>query len=59
MDLTLKQRVGNIKTNRIGTIVSDQFRGANGEFRGYVIAVDGGTNEIWDFSVISALPAGF
>ncbi len=58
MDLTLNQRVGNIKTNKIGAIVSEQFRGANGEFRGYVIAVDNGSKEIWDFSVISALPPG-
>ena len=59
MDIQVKQRVGNIKTNKIGTVLSEQFRGANGEFRGYVVALDNGPNEIWDFSVICALPAGF
>ena len=59
MDLTVNQRVGNIRTNKVGTIVSEQFRGANGEFRGHVIKIDEKVIEIWDVTSIAALPGGF
>jgi hypothetical protein len=59
MDLTVNQRVGNIRTNKVGTIVSEQFRGANGEFRGHVIKISEGILEIWDVTATAALPAGF
>jgi hypothetical protein len=52
-------RVGNIRTNKVGTIVSEQFRGANGEFRGHVIKIDEKVVEIWDVTSIAAIPAGF
>jgi len=59
MDLAVNMRVGNIRTNKVGTIISEQFRGANGEFRGHVIKIDENVFEIWDVTSIAALPQGF
>ncbi len=56
---SLQQRVGNFKTNKIGTIVSEMFRGAGGEFRGYVISTDRDGFEVWEEGNLVVLPQGF
>jgi hypothetical protein len=56
---TVQQRVGNFKTNKIGTIVSEMFRGAGGDFRGYVISTDRDGFEVWEESSLVVLPLGF
>lgn len=59
MELVKDQRVGNIKTQKVGTIASEQFKGASGEFKGHVIKLENNLLEIWETSVIALLPPGF
>jgi hypothetical protein len=53
----LNQRVGNFKTQKVGAILSESFRGASGEFRGFLILTDLYGQEIWEESDIVPLPA--
>ena len=59
MELTKEQRVGNMKTFKVGTIASDQFKGAGGEFKGHMIKLENNVMEIWDLGSIVVLPPGF
>ncbi len=59
MELAKHQRVGNIRTGKIGAIASEQFKGAGGEFKGHVVTLENNLVEIWDLSVITLLPPGF
>jgi hypothetical protein len=59
MPITVNQRVGNFKTNKVGTVLSPKFSGASGEFHGYVVATDLYGYEVWDDSNVVPLPAGF
>ena len=59
MELTKGQRVGNFRTQKIGTIASEQFKGAGGEFKGHVITLENNVIEIWDLGSITILPPGF
>jgi len=53
----LNQKVGNFKTHKVGTIISEPFRGASGEFRGFLIQTDLYGQEIWEESSIVLLPS--
>ncbi len=53
---TLNQKVGNYKTNKVGTIASESFRGASGEFRGFLVLTEREGHEIWDESSLVVLP---
>jgi hypothetical protein len=52
----LNQRVGNYKTNEVGTIASKAFKGASGEFKGYLVRVEKKRDEIWDEGSMVLLP---
>lgn len=54
----LNQKVGNFKTNKVGVISSASFKGASGEFRGFVVLTDRDGYEIWEEVAIVHLPAG-
>jgi hypothetical protein len=52
----MDQKVGNYRTNQVGTIVSGQFKGANGEFKGFLVHVENKGAEIWDESHLVIIP---
>ncbi len=52
----LNQRVGNFKTNKVGTIASGSFKGASGEFRGFLVLLENNSYEIWDESALVLIP---
>lgn len=54
----LNAKVGNFKTNKTGTVTSASFKGASGEFRGFVILTDRDGYEIWEEVTMVHLPAG-
>jgi hypothetical protein len=58
-NLEMYQRVGNLKTDKIGKIASGGFRVNSGDFNGYVILTDRYGYEIWDDTVIVLLPPDF
>ncbi len=52
-------RVGNFKTNKVGTLMSQLFKGASGEFHGFVVSTEKDGLEIWDQSAVVLLPPEF
>lgn len=56
MSYTLNQRVGNSKTGKVGKIASSPFKGAHGDFNGFVILTDRYGYEVWEEMSIVALP---
>ncbi len=52
----LNQKVGNYKTSKVGTVASKAFKGASGEFKGYLVRVEKNHNEIWDEGCMVLLP---
>jgi hypothetical protein len=57
--LELNQRVGNLKTDKVGKIASTGFRVNSGDFNGFVILTDRYGYEVWDSAVIVILPSDF
>jgi hypothetical protein len=54
--IVLNQRVGNYKTNKVGTTASVSFKGASGDFRGFLVVLENGTHEIWEETHIVVIP---
>jgi hypothetical protein len=52
----LSQWVGNFKTNKVGTIASVSFKGASGEFKGFLVRLENNGFEIWDESTLVLIP---
>ncbi len=52
----VNHHVGNFKTNKVGTLVTQLFKGASGEFHGFVVATEKDGLEIWDQSAVVLLP---
>ncbi len=52
----LSQWVGNFKTNKVGTIASGSFKGASGEFKGFLVRLEEDHYEIWDESSLVLIP---
>jgi hypothetical protein len=52
----LSQRVGNFKTNKVGIIASGAFKGASGEFKGFLVRLENNSYEIWDESSLVLIP---
>ena len=52
----MDQWVGNCKTNQVGTIASNIFKGGGGDFKGYLIVVEEKRYEIWDESTLVLIP---
>ncbi len=59
MAYTLNQMVGNCKTGKVGKIASAPFKGAHGDFNGYVILTDRYGYEVWEELSIVAFPPDF
>ena len=59
MTYELNQRVGNWKTGKVGKIASAVFKGAHGDFNGFVILTDLYGYEVWEELVVVAFPADF
>jgi hypothetical protein len=51
--------VGNFKTNQVGTIASASLKGAQGEFKGFMILMRDGHYEIWEESNLVILPKDY
>jgi hypothetical protein len=58
-DIKMDQKVGNIKTDKVGKIASGGFRVNSGDFNGFVVLTDRYGYEIWDTQVIAVLPDDF
>ena len=58
-DIKMDQRVGNIKTDKVGKIASSGFRVNSGDFNGFVVLTDRYGYEIWDTAVVAVLPDDF
>ncbi len=54
--LELNHRVGNYRTNKVGSIASAAFKGAGGEFKGYLVLLENNVTEMWDESSMVTLP---
>jgi hypothetical protein len=52
----LNQWVGNFKTNKVGTVASGSFKGASGEFKGFLVRLENNSFEIWDESALVLIP---
>jgi hypothetical protein len=52
----LNHRVGNYRTNKVGSIASAAFKGAGGEFKGYLVLLENNVTEMWDESSMVTLP---
>ena len=59
MKYEMNQQVGNYKTHRVGKIASASFKGAHGEFEGFVILTDHFGYEVWEEAAIVVLPPDF
>ena len=55
----LNQRVGNLKTDKVGKIASVFFKAHSGDFNGFVILTDHYGYEVWDAAVTILLPSDF
>lgn len=55
-EFKLRQRVGNFRNNKVGTIASGSLKGANGEFNGFLVLLQNKSYEIWDESTLVLLP---
>jgi hypothetical protein len=51
--------VGNCKTGKVGKIASGVFKGAHGDFNGYVILTDLYGYEVWEELAVVAFPPDF
>jgi len=58
-EFKMKQKVGNFKTNKVGTIASVVLKGAGGEFNGFLVRLKNKSYEIWDESTLVLLPNRF
>ena len=59
MHFELNQQVGNYKTGRVGKIASPLFKGAHGEFEGFVVLTDYYGYEVWMESSVVLFPPEF
>ncbi len=57
--LEINQRVGNLKTDKVGRAASGLFRIASGDFNGYIILTDHYGYEVWSNEVIVPFPPDF
>jgi hypothetical protein len=55
----LNQRVGNLKTDKVGKIASGFFKAHSGDFNGFVVQTDHYGYEVWDAAVTILLPLDF
>jgi hypothetical protein len=55
----INQPVGNYKTNKVGTIASASLKGAQGEFKGFLILLKDNSYEVWDESSLVVLPMDY
>ncbi|HTC21861.1 MAG TPA: hypothetical protein VK859_13480 [bacterium] len=58
-EFKLKQKVGNCKTNKVGSIASTSLKGAGGDFSGFLVRLQNKSYEIWDESTLVLLPNHF
>ncbi len=56
--LEINQRVGNLKTDKVGRIASSLFRSGS-DFNGYVILTDHYGYEVWTYDVLVTFPPDF
>jgi len=56
--LEINQRVGNLKTDKVGKIASSLF-GSGSDFNGYIILTDHYGYEVWTNDVIVSFPPDF
>jgi hypothetical protein len=54
--LGLNQRVGNLKTDKVGKIASAFFQANRGDFSGFVVRTDLYGLELWDAAFTVQLP---